>query len=79
MESITRARDLLALQVETPLTSVLSELMSALERETEFHIHRMYSLSYNDFEFVLTVIRDWRLARYYSPHLPLHLGDRSFS
>jgi hypothetical protein len=75
MESIAKARDLLALQAETPLTSVLTELMSALEQEMEFSIHRMYQLSYNDFEFVLTVIRDWRLARYYSPHRQ----DRSFS
>jgi len=75
MESIAKARDLLALQAETPLTSVLTELMSALEQEMEFSIHRMYQLSYNDFEFVLTVIRDWRLARYYSPHRK----DRSFS
>jgi len=75
MVSIIKAKDLLAQQADTPLTAVLSELLPALEQENEFSIHRMYQLSYNDFEFVLTVIRDWRLARYYSSHRQ----NRSFS
>lgn len=44
---------------------IFAELTQALKNESEFLLEHLYTLSYEEFHLAVTVIKEWRLDRYY--------------
>ena len=44
----------------------LARLILALESEGDFHLADLYELDYDSFLVALSVMKDWRLDRYYT-------------
>lgn len=44
---------------------ILAQLLEALEKREAFHLNKLYSLSYSQFELAMELLEAWRLARHY--------------
>jgi hypothetical protein len=66
MRALKQARKLIEKQPESAAAQTLSTLVVALESETPFALQTLYQLDYDDFELAMTLLKQWRLDRYYS-------------
>jgi hypothetical protein len=65
MRAIKKARRLIEKNPQSPFAQTLSKLILSLESEVQFSLKDIYSLSPDDFELVMDILKDWRLDRYY--------------
>ncbi|MRD49018.1 hypothetical protein [Caenimonas koreensis] len=65
MSTIKSARRLIETSPDLPDARILAQLVLSLESEGTFNLGLLYTLSPDNFELALDVLRDWRLDRYY--------------
>ncbi|HEX7892317.1 MAG TPA: hypothetical protein VF522_23405 [Ramlibacter sp.] len=66
MNAIESARAAIARSPHEEDLLTLQRLLHALEAEEPFDLERLYALGFDRFELAMGVLRDWRLAQYYS-------------
>jgi hypothetical protein len=65
MRAIKKARKIIEKDPSTDAAKALTALILALETDADFSLKKMYSLSMDDFDLMIELMRDWRLDRYY--------------
>lgn len=65
MLAIKKARKLIEKSPESSTSRTLSSLIIALETEQDFPLKTLYQLNLDDFDLAMTVLKEWRLDRYY--------------
>jgi hypothetical protein len=63
--SIQKAKLIILQDPSSPAAQIFFALISALESESEFVLGHLYTLGYEDFHLAVSVIKEWRLDRYY--------------
>jgi flagellar biosynthesis/type III secretory pathway protein FliH len=71
MIAIKKAQKIIQREMDSAAASIFSELVLALEKNTDFALHRLYELDYKNFEIAVEVIKEWRLDRYYASKVKL--------
>jgi hypothetical protein len=66
MNAIKKARKHMQENPASPASRTLARLILALESEGDFHLADLYDLDYDTFLLALSVMKDWRLDRYYT-------------
>jgi hypothetical protein len=66
MIAVKQVRRIIQDQVGSPKAKTLSALVLALENEDPFDVSSLYQLDFDTFELALTLLKEWRLDRYYS-------------
>ena len=66
MIAVKQVRRIIQDQVGSPKAKTLSALVLALENEEPFDVSSLYQLDFDTFELALTLLKEWRLDRYYS-------------
>jgi hypothetical protein len=66
MIAVKQVRRIIQDQVGSPKAKTLSALVLALENEEPFDVSSFYQLDFDTFELALTLLKEWRLDRYYS-------------
>lgn len=74
MNCIATARAAIAQSPGDPELHTLERLLHALESETSFELDSLYELGFDRFDLAVGVLREWRLARYYSSERRLALS-----
>lgn len=72
MNSIKKARKLIAKDPTTPEAAVLARLVRALESDEKFELADLYQLDYDTFDLAIDILKEWRLDRYYMGKAKLH-------
>lgn len=75
MNAVKQVRKMIQDQVGSPKAKTLSALVLALENEDPFDISSLYLLDFDTFELALTLLKEWRLDRYYSSKAKLVLAS----
>jgi hypothetical protein len=65
MRAIKKARKIIEKDPSTETAHALTALILSLETDADFSLKKMYSLSMDDFDLMIELMRDWRLDRYY--------------
>jgi hypothetical protein len=66
MNAAKQVRKIIQDQAGSPKAKTLSALVLALENEDPFDVSSLYQLDFDTFELALTLLKEWRLDRYYS-------------
>ena len=66
MHAIKEARHLIEKSPEEESSKILSNLVRALETEASFAISEIYKLDMDQFGLALSILKEWRLDRYYA-------------
>jgi hypothetical protein len=66
MNAIKKARKYMQENPASQSSKTLARLILALESEGNFHLADLYELDYDSFLLALSVMKDWRLDRYYT-------------
>ena len=66
MNAIKSARRLITQDPTTPTAKTLSKLVLALESESDFDISSLYALDIESFQLAISILKGWRLERYYA-------------
>jgi hypothetical protein len=66
MIAVKQVRKIIQDQADSPQAQTLSALVLALENEDPFDVSSLYELDFDTFELALTLLKEWRLDRYYS-------------
>jgi hypothetical protein len=66
MIAVKQVRKIIQDHVGSPKAKTLSALVLALENEDPFDLSSLYQLDFDTFELALTLLKEWRLDRYYS-------------
>ncbi len=66
MRAIHEARRFIEETPHEESAQILARLVLALETEVQVAISDIYSLNRKHFELALTILQEWRLARYYA-------------
>jgi hypothetical protein len=66
MNAIKKARKYMQENPTFQSSRTLARLILALESEGNFHLADLYELDYDSFLLALSVMKDWRLDRYYT-------------
>lgn len=66
MIAVKEARKFIEGSPESPAAKVLAALVISLESGETFPLHQLYTLSFEQFELALRIVKEWRLDRYYS-------------
>jgi hypothetical protein len=66
MRAIKEARRFIEHNSDSPSAQLLAKLVLSLENETNFLISEIYDLDLEHFNLALSVLREWRLDRYYA-------------
>lgn len=72
MNSIKKARRLIAKDPTTGEAAVLARLVRALESDEKFELNDLYQLDYDTFDLAIDILKEWRLDRYYMGKAKLH-------
>jgi hypothetical protein len=65
MLAIKRAQKIIKADITAPFSKLLANLIVSLETDQEFEIKQLFSLSYENFELVMEILKEWRIDRYY--------------
>ena len=65
MRAIKKARKLIETDPNSAISKALSNLVLALETETDFSLKQLYELNMDEFDLAMEVMKDWRLDRFY--------------
>lgn len=66
MRGIKKARQLIIEDPSGPSAKILSGLILSLETDTAFSIGEIYKLDFDTFKLAISILKDWRIDRYYS-------------
>ena len=72
MNEIKKARRLIEANPQTDTAKILAKLVRALESDEKFDLGDLYTLSYDNFNLAIDILKEWRLDRYYSGKAKLH-------
>ena len=65
MHALKEARHLIEKAPLDESAKILAGLVLALEKEVDFAISDLYTLSRDHFDLALRILKEWRLDRYY--------------
>lgn len=65
MNAIKKARKFIEQHPEDKDAATMARLVSSLESDSTFCLRDLYDMEYDHFELALSVMKDWRLDRYY--------------
>ena len=66
MNAVNEIRKIIQDHAGSAKTKTLSALVLALENEDSFDVSSLYQLDFDAFELALSLLKEWRLDRYYS-------------
>lgn len=66
MNAAKQVRKIIQDQAGSAKAKTLSALVLALENEEPFNVSSLYQLDFDTFELALSLLKEWRLDRYYS-------------
>lgn len=66
MNAAKKVRNLILQDSESDRSKLFVRLLIALVEETDFNLHDFYQLNHDDFELAMSLLKDWRLERYYA-------------
>jgi hypothetical protein len=66
MRAIKEARRFIEKSPEDESAKILARLVLALETEAGFAISEIYKLDMDQFQLALSILKEWRLDRYYA-------------
>jgi hypothetical protein len=66
MRAIKEARKYIEQNPQAPSAKTLARLVLALESEADFPVTELYQLNFEHFNLALSILREWRLDRYYA-------------
>jgi hypothetical protein len=66
MNAVKHVRKIIQDQAGSAKAKTLSALVMALENEDPFDLSSLYQLDFDTFELALTLLKEWRLDRYFS-------------
>lgn len=66
MNAVIEIRKIIQDHVGSAKAKTLSALVLALENEDPFDVSSLYQLDFDAFELALSLLKEWRLDRYYS-------------
>ena len=66
MRAIKEARKLIEKSPNSLAAKTLSQLVLALESESDYRLSEIYQLEYDHFKLVLEILKEWRLDRHYA-------------
>lgn len=72
MNTIKKARRLIARNPQSVEAGTLARLVRALESNEQFELGDLYSLDYETFNIAIEILKEWRLDRYYMGKAKLH-------
>lgn len=72
MNAIKEARRLLETHPQLEAAKTLARLVRALESDEQFDLGALYQLDYDHFNLGISVLKEWRLDRYYMSKAKLH-------
>ena len=72
MNAIKEARRLLETNPQLEAAKTLARLVRALESDETFDLESLYQLDYDHFNLAISVLKEWRLDRYYMSKAKLH-------
>jgi len=79
MNAIKKVRKYLLVHPDTESSRILAKLVAALGEERPFELGELYQLDYDTFDLAISLMKDWRLDRYYASRLALfdmaHIHD----
>jgi len=65
MLSIKKAKKLIQANPTSDLSKILAKLVLSLESDVNFQVQELYELNYDEFEFAIEILREWRIDQYY--------------
>ncbi|NBY08022.1 MAG: hypothetical protein EBQ84_08930 [Betaproteobacteria bacterium] len=65
MRAIKQAKKLIQNDPNSEFSKTLSKLILSLESDVEFQIKDLYQLSFEEFEFSMEIMYEWRIDRHY--------------
>ena len=66
MRAIKEARKLIEKSPKSQAALTLSQLVLALESESDYRLTDIYQLDYDHFKLALEILQEWRLDRHYA-------------
>ncbi|CAN1531171.1 hypothetical protein MCEMIEM28_01425 [Burkholderiaceae bacterium] len=66
MNAVNEIRKIIQDHAGSAKAKTLSALVLALENEDSFDVSSLYQLDFDAFELALSLLKEWRLDRYYS-------------
>ena len=66
MRAIKEARKLIEKSPKSQAALTLSQLVLALESESDYRLTDIYQLDYDHFKLVLEILKEWRLDRHFA-------------